>query len=186
MKIERTEISGLWILESPIHDDNRGSFKEWFKSDSSTEVLGDNFNIKQANTSLSHKGAIRGVHYSIAQAKQNKIVSCSHGSITDIVTDLRLNSPTFGKSKYVYLSGKDGKSLVISAGLGHSFVALEDFTVVTYLLTSEYDPKLEFGVNPFDSDLELELDSENVIVSEKDRNAPSLKELIERGLLPKN
>ena len=74
MKIERTEISGLWILESPIHDDNRGSFKEWFKSDSSTEVLGDNFNIKQANTSLSHKGAIRGVHYSIAQAKQNKIV----------------------------------------------------------------------------------------------------------------
>ena len=185
MKFEITEISGLWILEWPIHNDSRGSFKEWFKADSNSDILGKNFNIKQANTSLSHKGTVRGVHYSISQAKQNKIVSCSHGSITDIVTDLRLDSPTFGTSVYVDLSGKDGKALVISAGLGHCFVALEDFTVVTYLLTSEYDPKSEFGVNPFDVELKLEFNSKNVIVSEKDRNAPSLKELRDRGLLPR-
>ena len=184
MNFRETKIQGLWVIESPVHEDIRGSFKEWFKFERNIESLGLEFQVKQANTSVSRKGVVRGVHFSTSNYKQDKIVSCSHGSITDIITDIRLGSPTFGESEYIYLNGKNGISVYISAGLGHSFISLEDFSVVTYLLTSEYDSKSEFGVNPLDKDLGLDLKFENIILSEKDRNAFGLSYLRDRNLLP--
>jgi dTDP-4-dehydrorhamnose 3,5-epimerase len=187
MKVTPLEIYGAWLIESPVFRDERGLFREWFKSEAVEECAGGKFEIAQANVSLSSKGTVRGIHYSMAPKGQAKWVTCVAGSIKDVIVDIRPNSPTFGDWVEVELSGDAGKAVFIDEGLGHGFLALEENTVVSYLMSTPFSAADEYEINPLDQKIGINWDitSDLMKISEKDRMAPSLSEQLELGNLPK-
>jgi dTDP-4-dehydrorhamnose 3,5-epimerase len=184
MKITPLSIEGAWLAEFPLHNDNRGSFREWFKQAEILEKTGFNFFVSQANISISNSGVVRGIHYSLNSEGQAKWVTCLKGAILDVVIDIRPMSPTFRRVEHIELSAGEGKAVLIGLGLGHGFAALEDESVVSYLLSSPYSPTTEYAINPFDKDLAIQWNTNNPIVSSKDQNAPLLESLNKEGLLP--
>jgi dTDP-4-dehydrorhamnose 3,5-epimerase len=184
MKAKNLGIEGLWLLTFPIHTDNRGFFREWFKASEIERELGRKFETMQANISSSDKGVLRGIHFSLGLEGQGKLVTCVSGAIWDVVVDLRKDSPTFRHWVGTSLDSKKGEVLFISEGLGHGFQSLEDNSAVTYLLTSPYSPGVEHELNPFDPELGISWPIEKSILSEKDKLASSLQSLNDAGLLP--
>ena len=179
MKVTTLGIDGVWIIESPVHPDSRGIFREWFKMETLSKNGLPDFVVRQANTSTSSKGVIRGIHFSEEIQGQAKLVTCTAGSILDVVVDLRPNSISYGKHVLINLTSSEGRSVFISSGLGHGFQALEENTVVTYLLNKEYSPKSEYGLNPLDPELEIIWPIKNFHISDKDASAANLKRLRE-------
>lgn len=184
MNFQSLSISGAWVGESQINKDNRGFFREWFKTDEIELATGYSFNVKQANVSQSKRGVLRGIHYSLSLLGQVKWVTCVSGSIWDVVVDLRPNSPTYGTWDCVELTGENGKSILISEGLGHGFVSLADESLVAYLQTSNYSPSDEYEINPHDSDLAILWPLKDLLLAVKDSVAPTLAERQAEGQLP--
>lgn len=176
MEFVELEITGAWIAHSSAYDDDRGFFREWFKAGEAREKLGLNFEVEQANISTSRKGVVRGIHYSLVSKGQGKWVTCVAGSIWDVVVDIRPSSPTFKKWIGLQLDGSSGDSLIISEGLGHGFVALQDNSSVAYLLTSPYSPENEFAIQPLDSELAINWPIGDLQLSKKDSVAPSFSD----------
>lgn len=185
MEIEELGIKGAWMARSQVHHDDRGYFREWFKSEEIQTATGLEFSVEQANISSSNKGVLRGIHYSVARQGQGKWVTCVTGSIWDVIVDLRPASPTFKKWIGIQLIGDSGDAIFISDGLGHGFVSLEDKTNVAYLLTSKYSPIDEFEISPFDPELEISWPNTHLFLSEKDSSAPTLQERFNSGNLEK-
>ena len=115
---------------------------------------------------------------------QAKFVTCMAGAVVDFVVDIRVGSPTFGRWDAVLLSAREPMSVYISEGLGHGFLALEEGSTVAYLLSSPYSPGAEHGIDPLDPQVGLDLRGLDVILSTKDREAPSLADAATAGLLP--
>jgi dTDP-4-dehydrorhamnose 3,5-epimerase len=188
MKLTPLGIQGAWLAEAPIWNDNRGHFREWFRRDDVLSKTGIDFSVQQANISQSHRGVIRGIHYSLVSEGQLKWVTCVQGSILDVIVDIRPKSPTFKKYEIVGLNGNEGRALLIGAGLGHGFLSLEDNTVTTYLLSSGYNTNLEHAVDFFDKDLDIDISNElasmEPLRSEKDILASGLMDLERQNLLP--
>jgi dTDP-4-dehydrorhamnose 3,5-epimerase len=183
MELTPLGIEGVWLAESPVWSDDRGGFREWFKGEDVRSITGIDFSIQQANVSLSKKGVIRGIHFSLAPKGQAKWVSCVSGAILDVIVDVRPTSQTFGQYVSVDLNSQQGKSIFIERGLGHGFIALEDNSTVAYFQSSEFNPKYELGINPFDPDIEIDwqigrIGDSKVILSEKDSAAPNLRDLV--------
>jgi dTDP-4-dehydrorhamnose 3,5-epimerase len=187
MKLTELKIKGAWLAESDLHSDSRGNFSEWFKKSEIASRTGFVFEAAQANISTSHKGVLRGIHYSLADVGQAKWVTCVSGSVLDAIVDIREGSPTYGKYEIINLESKSGKSVLIGPGLGHGFIALEDSSSVAYLLSSQYSPADEYEINPFDSEIRIDWGVElaEAILSEKDKKAPSLETQKAIGKLPK-
>ena len=175
---ESVGIEGVWIFQSKINLDSRGYLVEWFKESAASDAMGDSFELKQGNLSKSVKGALRGIHFSLAPEGENKWITCVSGSILDLIIDLRPKSPTFRKWIQIPLTSGDGKAILIDQQLGHAILSLEDNTVVSYLLTSSYSPKNEFVINPFDPDLAIVWPKMEYLLSEKDNSAPMLAEIM--------
>jgi dTDP-4-dehydrorhamnose 3,5-epimerase len=186
MELTPLGIEGVWLAESLVWKDDRGFFLEWFKKDDMKNATGIDFGIEQANISLSSRGTLRGIHYSIAPRGQAKWITCVSGAIKDVIVDIRTNSRTFGNWIEVELSGNTGKAVFISEGLGHGFVALEDNTAVAYLVSTPFSPTDEFEVNPFDEKVGINwgMDLNELKISDKDKNAPTLEERLAEGKLP--
>ena len=184
MKAKPLEISGAWEVELKKFDDSRGFFFESFRSDFSHDTFGRKFTVKQTNTSVSAKGAVRGIHYALVPPSQAKYVQCQKGSIMDYVIDIRIGSPTFGKSLSIELNSDTPRAIFIEEGLAHAFVALEDETVVTYLVNENFNPEREKGINPFDKELAINWPKMDLLLSEKDKTAISLTKAKELDLLP--
>jgi len=186
MELTPLGIEGAWLAESPVWSDERGFFREWFKTESIKQVVGRDFNVEQANVSSSTKGTVRGIHYSLAAKGQEKWVTCVSGLIKDVIVDIRPKSKTYGKWIEVELSGTSGNSLLIGPGLGHGFISLADISTIAYLVSSPYFPSEEFEINPLDPALAINWGFENskLIFSEKDRGAPTLHERDKQGKLP--
>jgi dTDP-4-dehydrorhamnose 3,5-epimerase len=183
MKLTQLDIHGAWLAESPIWSDDRGFFREWFKTDDIENKSGRDFCVEQANISSSSKGSLRGIHYSLAPRGQAK---CVNGSIKDVIVDIRPNSKTFGKWLSVELSGSSGKALLISEGLGHGFLSLEENSIVVYLASSAFSPSEEYAINPLDKNIGIDwgTDSAYLKISDKDKSAPTLLQQKELGKLP--
>jgi dTDP-4-dehydrorhamnose 3,5-epimerase len=184
MKAHPLKISGSWKIEFQKFDDNRGFFYESFKEEDFKNQIGRNLNIKQTNTSSSSKGSVRGIHYALVPPSQAKLVQCQRGSIKDYVIDIRVGSPTFGQFEEIEINEKSPSAVFIEEGLAHAFVALENQTVVTYFVTEKYNPEREKGINPFDKTLNVKWPDIELILSEKDKQAISLEEAKNQGLLP--
>ena len=187
MELTPLGIEGVWLVESRVFHDDRGLFREWFKSETVEKATGRKFEIEQANISLSSRGTLRGIHYSTAPRGQAKWVTCVAGSIQDVVVDIRPNSPTFGKWVDVELTAESGKAIFISEGLGHGFLALEDKTAVAYLVSTPFLPGNEFEINPLDLEVGIKwsIHSSLLIISEKDRSALKLSERLSEENLPR-
>ena len=185
MKIEELPIRGAWKISSPVFPDDRGLFTEWFKSSEIERLIGFKMTPVQANMSCSHAGVVRGIHYSLVPGGQHKLVSVFRGRITDVIVDIRPHSDTFGKYCTVEMSAADGQAVLISGDLGHAFQAHENDTVVAYLVSAEFSPEKEHGISPECPQLNIEWSKESsIVLSDKDRNAPTLHQQLASGLLP--
>jgi dTDP-4-dehydrorhamnose 3,5-epimerase len=186
MKLMPLGIEGVWLVESPVWSDDRGFFREWFKSDDVKNVTGRDFGIEQANISLSSKGTLRGIHYSISPRGQAKWITCVSGSIKDVIVDIRPDSKSFGQWIEVDLRGNSGKAVFISEGLGHGFLAQQDNTAVAYLVSTPFSPSEEFEINPLDEKIGINwgIALSELKISDKDKNAATLAERLAEGKLP--
>ena len=127
-----------------------GRFFEWFTDSEFTAITGHRFDLRQANCSVSAAGVLRGVHFAQLPPSQAKYVTCLHGKVLDVVVDIRVGSPTFGRWDSVVLDDRDRRSVYISEGLGHAFLALEDDSTVMYLCSAAYNPEREHTINALD------------------------------------
>jgi len=184
MKATPLNINGSWKIDFQRFDDNRGYFYESFRDEDFKSQIGRNFAIKQTNTSSSSKGSVRGIHYALVPPSQAKLVQCQRGSIKDYVIDIRVGSPTFGQFEEIELNENSASAVFIEEGLAHAFVALENQTVVTYYVTEKYNPEREKGINPFDKTLNVKWPNIELVLSEKDKQAITLEEAKNQGLLP--
>ncbi|BBX18509.1 dTDP-4-dehydrorhamnose 3,5-epimerase [Mycolicibacterium duvalii] len=185
MSARELSVPGAWELTPVVHHDARGSFHEWFTETEFGDLTGHPLNLRQANCSVSHAGVLRGLHFAQLPPGQAKYVTCTRGAVLDVVVDIRVGSPTFGRWDAVRLDDTDHRSVYLSEGLGHAFLALADRSTVTYLCSAPYDPTREHNVTPLDPALNIDwpYDGE-LILSDRDRAAPTLDEARAAGLLP--
>ena len=185
MKVVPLDIPDAWVCSPQVFGDDRGVFLEWFRADALSAVTGRSFTVMQANHSVSRRGTLRGVHFADLPPGQAKYVYCPRGAVLDVIVDIRVGSPTFGRSAGVILDETDRRGVFISEGLGHAFCALADDTSVTYLVSSTYSPTAEHGVQPLDPELGLSWPGGlEPVLSPKDAAAPTLAQAQESGLLP--
>jgi dTDP-4-dehydrorhamnose 3,5-epimerase len=191
MDIRELPIQGAFEVTPQVHGDPRGEFLEWFRADRFTEATGHPFTLAQANASVSSAGTLRGIHFAQLPPSQAKWVTCLQGAILDVVVDIRVGSPTYAEWEAVQLDDEKRRALYLSEGLGHAFMALEDNTVVSYLCSAPYAPGREHGVNPLDPTIGIDWPASDrdgrpvrPLLSDKDRQAPSLTEAEKAGLLP--
>lgn len=184
MKIRPLSIEGAFEITPTLHADPRGTSLEWFRSDKLADAVGHPLNLVQGNVSVSAKGVIRGVHFVKVPVGQAKYVSCLRGAVLDVVVDVRVGSPTFGRWELVQLDDADRKAVYLAEGLGHGICALSADATLTYLCSSTYDPSTERGVHPLDPELGIAWPVDAPVLSPRDAAAPGLREAQEHGDLP--
>lgn len=187
MKVRELGIPGAWEITPTIHGDSRGLFFEWLTDRGFTAFAGHRLDIRQANCSVSSAGVLRGLHFAQLPPSQAKYVTCVSGSVFDVVVDIRVGSPTFGQWDSVLLDDKDRRTIYISEGLGHGFLALQDNSTVMYLCSAEYDPQREHTIRATDPALGIDwplVDGVAASLSDRDAAAPGFDEVRASGLLP--
>jgi dTDP-4-dehydrorhamnose 3,5-epimerase len=177
-------VAGAWEITPTVHTDARGLFFEWFTDREFTGATGHRLDLWQANCSVSRAGVLRGLHFADVPPGQAKYVTCVRGAVFDVAVDIRVGSPTFGQWDAVLLDEKDRRSIYLSEGLGHAFLALEEDSTVVYLCSAPYDPAREHTVLATDPVLGIDWPLPDAVLSERDRAAPTLAEAQQRGLLP--
>jgi len=186
MSMRELSIEGAWEVVPTVHADDRGGFFEAFRAESLADAIGHPFSLAQMNVSLSRRGVVRGIHYADVPPSQAKYVQCLRGAIVDFVVDIRVGSPTYGQWEGVRLDDTGHGALYLSEGLGHAFVALEEETTVAYLVSEPFNAPREHGISPLDPAIGLEFpfEADELVLSAKDREAPSLAEALAAGALP--
>jgi len=185
VEVRELSIPGAFVLESPVWADERGYFREWFKRDD-LEEIGVNFPIHQANLSMSRRGVVRGLHYSLAPEGQAKLVTCAYGELDDVIVDVRVGSPTYGRVEVVHLAAGEERAVLLPGGAAHGFCVTSELGALSYLLSSPFNPAKELEINPFDATLDVPWPlMGDAIVSKKDTDAPTLDERLSAGQLPR-
>lgn len=187
MKVRELDIPGTWEITPTLHGDSRGLLFEWLTDHAFTGFAGHRLDVRQANCSVSAAGVLRGLHFAQVPPSQAKYVTCVSGSVFDVVVDIRVGSPTFGQWDSVLLDDLDHKTIYISEGLAHGFLALQDNSTVMYLCSAEYNPQREHTICPTDRALAIDWPLVNGAVpklSDRDAAAPTLDEVRAAGLLP--
>jgi dTDP-4-dehydrorhamnose 3,5-epimerase len=170
------DLQEVLLVEPDTYRDDRGFFRETFKASAfASGGIGQAF--VQANVSRSSAGVLRGLHFQRSPAGVAKLVSVAQGRIFDVAADVREDSATLGRWVGAELSAADGRSLFVPEGFAHGFLALEDDTVVTYLMTGEFSPEHDTGVRWDDPDLGIDWPVAAPILSEKDRALPMLRQI---------
>ena len=179
MKITETHLQGCFIIEPTVFEDERGYFFESFNEKKLQEALGYAPRFVQDNQSRSSYGVVRGLHQQLGASAQAKLVRAVEGSVLDVVVDARKNSLTYGQSLAVELSAENKKQLFVPRGFLHGFSVLSKEAVFFYKCDNFYDKDSEAGVHPLYSDLQIDwkIVADEMILSEKDKNAPMFKDL---------
>jgi dTDP-4-dehydrorhamnose 3,5-epimerase len=175
MQFTPTLPEGLVIIQPTVYGDHRGYFFESY-SEAEFKTQGLDFDFVQDNQSMSHKGALRGLHFQEPPFAQGKLVRVITGSVLDVVVDIRKRSKTFGKSFSIKLSGENNTQLWIPQGFAHGFATLEDNTLFSYKCTNVYNKDSEGGILWNDPDLGIDWGVSNPILSEKDKMNPKLRD----------
>ena len=176
IKVEKTPIEGLYVIEPTVHQDERGYFVETYNQ-RDFEEAGLYYTFVQDNQSMSVKGVLRGLHFQ-KEFPQAKLVRVIRGTVFDVAVDIRKNSPTYGKWYGVELSDDNKKQFLISEGFAHGFVVLSDVAEFCYKVTDFYHPGDEGGIAYNDPDIGIEWPAAgNLIMSQKDQNWPGLSSI---------
>jgi dTDP-4-dehydrorhamnose 3,5-epimerase len=174
MKINKTFIEDLLIIEPQLFEDDRGFFYESYNK----KTLDKNIVFVQDNESKSVKGVIRGLHFQIPPFEQTKLVRCVSGNILDVVVDLRSNSKTYGIFFSIELSSENNKQLFIPKGFAHGFQVLSEEAIVNYKVDNFYNPKYDSGIIWNDKDLSIDWNLDiKPVLSAKDLKLISFKDL---------
>jgi dTDP-4-dehydrorhamnose 3,5-epimerase len=183
--MDALSIDGAWVYTPRIFRDDRGLFTEAYALAEFRRDAGYPLDLRQVNASVSRPGVVRGIHFTDVPPGQAKYVFCPKGALLDVIVDIRVGSPTFGRWEAVRLDETDRRAVFLEHGLGHAITGLSPDATAVYLCTSAYAPGADREVNPFDPDLAITWpDDGELILSAKDRAAPSLAELMQAGTLP--
>jgi dTDP-4-dehydrorhamnose 3,5-epimerase len=176
MEYRKTEIDGVYILEPRVFNDARGYFFEAWKKEEFEEHVGK-VDFIQDNESKSSYGVLRGLHYQKGNYSQAKLVRVIKGKVLDVAVDIRKSSPTFGKHVMVELSDENKRQFFIPRGFAHGFLVLSDEAVFTYKVDNIYVPQHEASIRWNDEEINIQwpIDIKDVVTSEKDLKASSLK-----------
>ena len=175
MIFKKTSIRDVFVIEVDKLEDARGFFARTFCRDE-FQANGIDFPIAQANISCNpKKGTLRGLHYQIAPHAEAKVVSCTRGSLFDVLVDLRRESPTFRKHVTEVLSAANRKMICAPKGVAHGFVTLEDDTEVSYLMSEFYHSESARGVRWDDPAFGIQWPVPVRVISEKDRRLPDFQ-----------
>ena len=172
MDVTETKLAGVLLIKPKVWGDNRGFFKEIFQLENYQKV-GVHLPFVQDNVSRSCKGVIRGLHYQ-ANFPQGKLVSCSRGTIVDVVVDIDPKSSSYLQHIMVELSEDNHNQLYIPPGYAHGFCVLSDVADFHYKCTELYHSEDEFGLRFDDPALEINWPVTTPLVSDKDLNWPLL------------
>ncbi len=176
MTINKTNIEGVFEIEPKVFGDSRGWFCETY-SKKLFEENGINADFVQDNRSFSaKKGTLRGLHCQTDPKSQAKLVSCIKGEILDVAVDIRKGSPTYMKWVAVKLSQENKKMLFIPKGCLHGFVTLTDDVEISYKVDDFYSPENDRSICWCDEEIGVDWGTEEPILSDKDKNAPLLKD----------
>ena len=174
-----TNLEGVYLLEPTVFEDHRGFFMESYNK-KDLEELGLYYDIVQDNHSLSVKaGVLRGLHFQIEPKAQTKIVRVLSGAIYDVVVDIRKGSPTFGKWQGFILTAENKRQIVVPKGFAHAILTLVPNTEILYKVDEYYSPQHDRAIRWNDPDLNIDWPVSNPILSEKDANAPLLREIMD-------
>jgi dTDP-4-dehydrorhamnose 3,5-epimerase len=185
MEARELAVPGAWEITPKQHFDSRGMFFEWLTDRGFTGFAGHRLDVQQANCSVSTAGVLRGLHFAQVPPSQAKYVTCLSGAVFDVAVDIRVGSPTFGQWDSVLLDERDRRSIYISEGLAHGFLALQDNSTVMYLCSAEYSPQREHTICPTDPTIAVDWPSgHKLVLSDRDAAAPTLEEVRAAGLLP--
>ena len=178
MEVIKTEIDGVLILEPRIFGDARGYFFESFNAKEFAEKAGLEVNFVQDNESMSRYGVVRGLHFQKPPYTQSKLVRVVKGRVLDVAVDIRKGSPTYGKYVAVELSAENHRQLFISKGFAHGFSVLSEEVVFQYKCDAYYAPQSEGAIiwNDPSIGIDWKVSNEDVLLSDKDRNHPTLCE----------
>jgi dTDP-4-dehydrorhamnose 3,5-epimerase len=176
MKISKTFIEDLLVIEPHLFKDERGFFYESYNKNNLDKVI--NVVFVQDNESKSYKGVVRGLHFQRPPFEQAKLVRCVSGKIFDVAVDLRKNSKTYGNFFSIELSSENNKQLFVPKGFAHGFQVLSETAIVNYKVDSFYNPKSESGIIWNDRDLSIDWNLDiKPILSLKDLELISFKKL---------
>lgn len=180
MKIIKTELEGVYIIEPKVFKDARGYFYESWNQ-RAFEEAGLHYTWVQDNQSKSTYGTVRGIHYQKGEDAQAKLVRALQGRVLDVAVDLRKGSPTYGKHIAVELSEDNHRQLLIPRGFGHGFSVLSETAVFAYKCDNGYAPKSEGSVNFADKNLNIDwqIDKDRALLSDKDTKAQGFDEYSE-------
>lgn len=172
MKFVETPLKGAYLIELEKRGDDRGFFARAFcRNEFEAHKL--NNNIVQINNSLSKdKGTLRGLHYQLNPKSEDKIVRCIHGSLYDVIIDLRPESSTFKKWFGTELNAENRNLLFVPKEFAHGFITLEENTEAFYLVTEFYSPEHERGIRYNDPAFDIKWPIEPVVISDKDNSHP--------------
>lgn len=178
MKIKETPLKDCYIIEPTIFEDERGYFFEKFNEKKFEELTGMNGHFVQDNISKSSYGVLRGVHLQKGEHAQAKLVSCLEGSVYDVAVDLRRESPTFGQWFGIELNNENKLQLYVPRGFGHGFAVISETAVFAYKCDNFYNKASEGALAWDDPDINIDwnINTADVILSEKDENSPSFKD----------
>jgi dTDP-4-dehydrorhamnose 3,5-epimerase len=171
VKIEATEIPGCFLMRAGRAQDARGSFVKTFHHDSFA-AAGLRTDWREAYTSSSGSGVIRGMHFQLPPADHAKLVFCIAGQVLDVVVDLRRGSPTFGEHRAFRLDEADGAGVYIPTGCAHGFLSLSETSTMDYKVTSVHAPEQDSGIayDSFGFDWPVDVPT----LSDRDRRHPPL------------
>jgi len=186
VSIRELSVPGAWEITPQVHGDGRGAFFEWFTEAGFAQMTGHPFDMRQANCSVSAAGVLRGLHFAQLPPGQAKYVTCVKGAVFDVVVDIRVGSPTYGRWDSVRLDDVDRRSVYISEGLAHGFLALTDGATVMYLCSAPYAPRREHTIAATDPAIGIQwpLPGPQLLLSDRDAVAPPLTQVRAAGLLP--
>ena len=175
MKVIKTDIEGVVIIEPKVFFDDRGYFYESFSQKEFNEKV-QPVNFVQDNQSMSSYGVVRGLHFQKPPYTQAKLVRCTKGMVLDVAVDIRKDSPTFGKYVAVVLSEDNHRQLFIPRGFAHGFSVLSDVAIFQYKCDNFYNKDSDCGISLLDESINIDwrINKENMIISEKDLNYPKL------------
>ena len=175
MRVIKTDIEGVVIIEPEVFGDSRGYFMESFSQRVfDSEVAPVCF--VQDNRSYSRYGVVRGLHYQREPYAQSKLVSCVVGKVLDVAVDIREGSPTYGKHVAVELSAENHRQLFIPKGFAHGFAVLSEEALFEYKCDEFYHPEAECGIAWDDPNIGIDwrIPKGDIILSAKDANYKNL------------
>lgn len=175
MKVTRTAIADVLILEPKVFGDERGFFMESFNQKAFDEAVGRHVEFVQDNHSRSAKGVLRGLHYQLPPHAQGKLVRVTQGKVFDVAVDIRRSSPTFGRWVGVELTGENHRQLWLPEGMAHGFLVLSESADFLYKATGYYAPAAEGSLRWDDSHVGIEwpLNGQAPTLAAKDAAAPA-------------